>query len=87
MDNEVLLSVTWNVMSTRSGSLGVPASPSDFRILATIPDGPAALPDAILQMAVVFDSLRFSTGFSQTGPPDSTEIQQIFIMLFFNFLV
>ena len=26
-----------------------------------IPDGPAALPDAILQMTFVFDILRFST--------------------------
>ena len=49
------------VMSTRSGTLGVPASLSYFRVLAMIPDGPDALPDAILQMAFVFDSLRFST--------------------------
>ena len=48
------------VMSTRSGTLGVPVFPSDFRILVIVPEGPAALPDAILQMAV-FDSLRFST--------------------------
>ena len=35
--------------------------PSDFRILVMVPEGPAALPDAILQMAFVFDSFRFST--------------------------
>ena len=49
------------VMSTRSGTLGVPVFPSDFRILVMVPEGPAALPDAILQMAFVFDSFRFST--------------------------
>ena len=49
------------VMSIRSGTLGVPVFPSDFRILVTVPEGPAALPDAILQMAFVFDSFRFST--------------------------
>ena len=53
------------VMSTRSGTLGVPVVSSDFRILVMVPEGPAALPDAILQTAFVFDSLRFSTsGFS-----------------------
>ena len=49
------------VMSTRSGTLGVPVFPSDFRILVMVPEGPAALPDAILQMAFVFGSFRFST--------------------------
>ena len=49
------------VMSTRSGTLGVPVFPSDFRILVMVPEAPAALPDAILQMAFVFDSLWFST--------------------------
>ena len=49
------------VMSTRSGALGVPVYPSDLRILAMVPEGPAALPDAILQMAFAFDSLWFST--------------------------
>ena len=49
------------VMSTRSGTLSVPVFPSDFRILVMVPEGPAALPDAILQMAFVFDSFRFST--------------------------
>ena len=45
------------VMSTRSGTLGVQVFPSDFRILVMVPEGPAA----ILQMAFVFDSFRFST--------------------------
>ena len=49
------------VMSTRSGTLGVPVFPSDFRILVMVPEGPAALSDAILQMAFVFDLFRFST--------------------------
>ena len=49
------------VMSTRSGTLDVPVFPSDFRILVMVPEGLAALPDAILQMAFVFDSFRFST--------------------------
>ena len=48
------------VMSTRSGTLGVPVFPSDFRILVMVPEGPAAYPDAILQMAFVFDSFWFS---------------------------
>ena len=45
------------VMSTRSGTLGVPVFPSDFRILVMVPEGPAAT----LQMAFVFDSFRFLT--------------------------
>ena len=49
------------VMSTRSGTSGVPVFPSDFRILVMVPEGLAALPDAILQMAFVFDSFRLST--------------------------
>ena len=49
------------VMSTRSVTLGVPVFPSDFRILVMVPEGPAALPVAILLMAFVFDSFRFST--------------------------
>ena len=49
------------VMSTRLGTLGVPVFPSDFRIIVMVLEGPAALPDAILQMAFVFDSLWFST--------------------------
>ena len=49
------------VMSTRSGTLVVPVFPSDFRILVMVPEGPAALPDTILQMAFVFDSFQFST--------------------------
>ena len=66
VDNEALVPVTWNatvymVMSTRSGTLGVPVFPSDFRILVMVLEGPADLPDAILQMSFVFDSFRFST--------------------------
>ena len=62
--------------------------PSDFRILVMVPEGPAALPDAILQMAFVFDSFRFSTWVFSDWSPDSKEIQQeIFIMLFFCFLI
>ena len=49
------------VMSIRSATLFVTASLSDFSILAMVPDGPAALQDAILQMAFVIDSLLFST--------------------------
>ena len=49
------------VMSTRSGTFGVPVFPSDFKILVMVLEGPADLPDAILQMAFVFDSFRFST--------------------------
>ena len=76
------------VMSTRSGTLGVPVFPSDFRILVMVLEGPADLPDAILQMAFVFDSFRFLTWVFSDCPPDSKEIQQeIFIMLFFCFLV
>ena len=65
VDNETLVPVTWN--ATVCGNvnkirhLGVPVFPSDFRILVMVPEGPAALPDAILQMAFVFDSFRFST--------------------------
>ena len=49
------------VMSTRSGTLRVPVFPSDFIILVMVPEGLAALSDAIMQMAFVFDSFRFST--------------------------
>ena len=49
------------VMSRRAGTLGVPVFPSDFRILLMVPEGPAALPDAVLQMAFVFDPFQFST--------------------------
>ena len=46
------------VMSTRTVSLGVPASPIDY---SDDSDDPAALPDAILQMPFVIDSFPFST--------------------------
>ena len=48
-------------MSIRSATLCVTASLSDFSILGMVSDGPAALQDAILQMAFVIDSLLFST--------------------------
>ena len=57
------------MFSTRSRTSSAPASPTGFSISATIPDGPAALPDAILVMALVIiskviGSLRPSTGLS-----------------------
>ena len=55
--------------SMRSRTSTAPASPMGFSISATIPDGPAALPDAILLMAFVIiskviGSLGPSTGLS-----------------------
>ena len=67
VDNEALVPVTWN--ATVCGDVnkirhfGCSNFPSDFRILVMVPEGPAALPDAILQMAFVFDSFRFRHGF------------------------
>ena len=67
------------VMSTRSGTLGVRVFPSDFRILVMVPEGPAALPDAIqlyCRWPLCSTHFGFRHGFSQTGPRDSKEIQQ-----------
>ena len=46
--------------SMRSRTSTVPASPTGFSISATIPDGPAALPDAILLMAFVMITTAIS---------------------------
>ena len=49
VDNEALVPVTWNATVCGDVStLGVPVFPSDFRILVMVPEGPAALPDAII---------------------------------------
>lgn len=63
--------------SLRSRNSTVQASTTGFRISATIPDGPSALPEAILWMTFwssTWESARlcFQLGFPLTGLNDST---------------
>ena len=58
---KALVPVTWNATACGDVNKIRHFGCSSFPDLVMVPEGPATFPDAILQMAFVFDSFRFST--------------------------